>query len=106
MELALEGIFSRHVLNRNANASSLIAIMLGRLKMDVSECIQSYTSMFQRIFEKQKHKYPVNLWDNFGYLQNKFDSDILKEAIKKIVNDQGLSETEYFNSEEERSCRV
>lgn len=81
--------------------------MLGRLKMDVSECIQSYTSMFQRIFEKQKHKYPVNLRENFGYLQNRFDSDILREAIREIVKDRGLSETEYFNcEEEERSCRV
>lgn len=80
--------------------------MLGRLKMDVSECIQSYTSMFKRIFEKQKHKYPVNLWENFGDLQNKFDSEILRGSIRKIVEDRGLSETEYLNSEEERSCRV
>lgn len=89
-----------------ADGSSLIAIMLGRLKMDVSECIKVYTNTFEMVFEKQKHKYPVNLRENFGYLQNKFDSDILRESIKTIVKDQGLSETEKLNSEGERSCRV
>lgn len=80
--------------------------MLGRLKIDVSECIQIYLSMFKNIFENPKHKYPVNLWGNFGDLQPKFDSVVLRESIRKIVEDRGLNETEYFNSEEERSCRV
>ena len=77
--------------------------MLGRLKMDVSECIEVYTSLFERIFEKQKHKSPVSLWGN---LQNKFDSDILRDSIKEIVKSQGLSEAEYLNVEGNRSCRV
>lgn len=80
--------------------------MLGRLKMDVSECIGVYTSMFERIFEKQKHRYSVNLWENFGSLQNRFDSDILRDSIKSIVKRQGLSEAECLNAEGDRSCRV
>lgn len=80
--------------------------MLGRLKMDVSECIEVYTSLFERIFKTQKHKYPVNLWGNFGSLQNRFDSDILRDSIKEIVKRQGLSEAEYLNAEGDRACRV
>jgi hypothetical protein len=105
-EPAPEGNVHNRILCRNADVSSLIAIMLGRLKMDVDECIEVYTSMFEKIFEKQKHKYSVNLWENFGSLQNRFDSDILRESIKEIVERQGSCETERLNAEGDRPCHV
>ncbi len=82
--------------------------MLGRLKMDVDECIHAYTSMFEKIFQKQKHKFAVNHWDNFGSLQNRFDSDLLRDSIKEIVERQGVCETERFNTERDDNnpCRV
>ncbi len=82
--------------------------MLGRLKMDVDECICAYTSMFERIFKKQKHKFAVNHWANFGSLQNRFDSELLRDSIKEIVESQGVCETERFNTErdEYRPCHV
>ena len=80
--------------------------MLGRLRMDVSECIMVYKSLFEKIFARRKHKYPVNLWGNFGSLQNKFDSNMLRDSIIEIVKRQGLSETEVFGAGEDRPCRV
>lgn len=105
-EPALGGSLPSDTLLINADVSSLIAIMLGRLKMDVGECIDVYTSMFEIIFDKQKHKYSANLWENFGYLQNRFDSDILRESIKKIVERQGSCETTRLNDEGDRPCHV
>ena len=57
---------------------SLIAIMLGRLRMTVDECIAVYTHLFRTVFEKQKHKIPISLGRNFGNLQGRFDSAILR----------------------------
>jgi len=77
--------------------------MLGRLKMDVDECIKAYTGMFKDIFEKKKHAFSVNFRGN---LQGKFDSDVLKESIKKIVESNRSSEKDLFNAKGERHCRV
>ena len=80
--------------------------MLGHLKMTVDECITTYTSLFRTIFEKEKHKLSINLWEDFGKLQDRFDSEILRDAIRGIVSDRGFSDTDLFNSAGDRECRV
>ena len=80
--------------------------MLGHLRMTVDDCIIAYTSLFRTIFEKQKHKFPIKLWGNAGDLQERFDSEMLRDAIQQIVRDRGLSETDLFNTGEDRECRV
>ncbi|KAI9654122.1 MAG: hypothetical protein M1829_000976 [Trizodia sp. TS-e1964] len=74
--------------------------------MTVDECIKVYTNLFEEIFEKQKHKLPVNLWSNPGKLQERFDSEILRGAIEGIVEKKGFSKTDLFNAKGERKCRV
>lgn len=74
--------------------------------MSVDECITVYTSMFEKIFEKRKHRLPISLGRNFGNIQPQFDSDILRNSIKEIVESRGLPETERFNAEGDRTCRV
>ena len=80
--------------------------MLGHLRMTVDECVTKYTSLFRTIFEKQKHKYPIKHWRNIGDLQERFDSEVLRDAIREIVRDRGLSETDLFNTGGDRECRV
>ena len=82
------------------NFVSIIAIMLGRLEMDVDECIEAYTSMFETIFGKKG--LPVNMW---GSIKGRFDSTVLEECIRKILKDRGLSERELLNDGNER-CKV
>lgn len=79
---------------------SIIAIMLGRLEMDVDECIEAYASMFETIFSKKG--LPVNMW---GKIKGRFDSSILKDCIRKILTERGLSEGELLNDGKER-CKV
>lgn len=62
--------------------SRLIAIMLGRLKMDVQECIDLYNSMFKEIFGSPIHKFPVTI---AAQIQSQFDSRILRQCIARIV---------------------
>ena len=77
--------------------------MLGRLKMDIGECIAAYTSMFENIFGERKHKYPVNV---LGNVQGRFHSKKLRKSITEIVESKGLRATDLLNNEREGSCRV
>src|ERR1700742_2587430 len=74
---------------------SLIAIMLGRLEMDVDECISAYNRLIKTVFEEKAHKTPIS-W--FGRVQSRFDSGKLKTAIEEVVKTRGYSLTEQFNN--------
>ena len=74
--------------------------MLGRLEMDIQECIDAYTDMFKTIFGKKG--LPVNVW---GKIKGRFDSIVLEECIRKILKDNGHSETEPLNDGRVR-CKV
>ncbi|KAG2014925.1 hypothetical protein GB937_006383 [Aspergillus fischeri] len=69
------------------STGGLIAIMLGRLQMTVDDCITAYTSMFDRIFEKKRHRVTIK-----GKIQGRFDADELKRAVIQILRGQGLDE--------------
>jgi hypothetical protein len=79
----------------------IIAVMLGRLEMDVDECIDAYTSMFGTVFGKKS--LPV---DMFGRIKGRFDSVILEDCVKKILKKRGLKEDEPFLNAKEKACRV
>ncbi|KAG7124123.1 Calcium-independent phospholipase A2-gamma like protein [Verticillium longisporum] len=63
------------------NTGGLIAVMLGRLRMSVDECIAAFTSLCDGVFEKKKHhRVRMN-----GKLRGRFDSRALERAIKQIL---------------------
>ena len=76
----------------------LIAIMLGRLEMDVDECIAAYTKLMKTVFEKKPS------WT--GNIKSQFDTAKLESAIKKVITSHGAKETDLFNDGVERGCRV
>jgi len=55
----------------------IIALMLGRLRMDVETAIDSYNSLGQQVFSEQKR------WLGDG----RFKATNLEEAIKSLVRD-------------------
>lgn len=75
--------------------------MLGRLEMEVDECIDAYTSMFKTIFEKKK--IPIT-WS--GKLKGRFDSEVLEQVIQKMVTDRKLPVTEPFDDGKDRNCKT
>ena len=75
--------------------------MLGRLEMHIDECIDAYTSMFKRIFGNKG--LPVNM---LGKIKGRFDSMVLEECIKEILEQRGWSPTAPLNDEKDRTCKV
>ncbi|OAG43855.1 hypothetical protein AYO21_02082 [Fonsecaea monophora] len=85
------------------STGGLIAIMLGRLEMDVDECIVAYNKLTKAIFEEKAHWTPFN-WS--GRVQSRFDSNKLKAVIDDVITRQGYSPTEPFNDGKPRGCKV
>ena len=81
--------------------TSLIAIMLGRLEMDVQPCIDAYSELSRRIFSKKS--LPVD-WR--GHVNGRYKASELEDAIKKIVKDSGSPEDAPLSDGKGRGCRV
>lgn len=81
----------------------LIAIMLGRLEMDVDECIEAYTKLAEAVFSQKKSRLPFGLK---GKVKAQFDSSKLEKAIRETIKGSGISDTALFNDGNERGCRT
>jgi hypothetical protein len=64
----------------------LIAIMLGRLRMSVEECITAYSKLMKRIFERKENR---SIMGVLGRVKPRFSSEVLGEAIKEVLNSSG-----------------
>jgi hypothetical protein len=79
----------------------LIAIMLGRLKMSVADCITAYLSLSDCVFCKTRHRVTIK-----GQVQGRFDAEELVRAIKEVVKQQGLQENALLKDTPEAGCKV
>ncbi|RBA13412.1 pfs [Fusarium proliferatum] len=79
----------------------MIAIMLGRLRMTVDECIDAYTSLSNKVFEKKSHRIKIN-----GQLQGRFDSTALEQAVKQTLADSGHSKDALLKDCSDGACKV
>jgi hypothetical protein len=75
--------------------------MLGRLKMDVQQCIDAYRQLSNQAF-KRRRRIPFSMG---GKICERFDSKELEMAIKKILVKQGYSKDTLLK-EPGASCRV
>jgi patatin-like phospholipase/acyl hydrolase len=82
------------------STGGLIAIMLGRLRMTVDDCIDAYTSLSDKVFEKKSHRVTFR-----GKLQGRFDTTELERAVKQILVDRGLATTHYLRTLPTRLAR-
>ncbi|CAN9191964.1 unnamed protein product [Alternaria alternata] len=83
------------------STGGLIAVMLGRLKMSVADCITAYLSLSDRVFRKTRHRVTVK-----GQVQGRFDADELARAVKEVVKQQGLLEDALLKDAPEAGCKV
>jgi hypothetical protein len=81
----------------------LIAIMLGRLEMDVDDCISAYSMLIKTVFDEKSRRIPLG-WT--GKTKAQFDSSRLKSAINEVMTIHGVPEAELFNDGITRGCRV
>lgn len=83
------------------STGGLIAIMLGRLKMSVADCITAYLSLSDRVFRKTQHRVTAK-----GQLQGRFDAEELARTAKEVVKQQGLQEDALLKDTPEAECKV
>jgi hypothetical protein len=88
---------------RTDHQNRLIAIMLGRLEMDVDQCIAAYSDLAAAVFGEKLSRFPINIK---GKVKARFDSAKLKSAIRKVVEQIGASETDLLNDGAERGCKT
>ena len=77
--------------------------MLGRLEMDVDQCILAYSGLAEAVFGKKLSRLPFNIKGN---VKAQFDSAKLEKEIRKTIRNSGISETELLNDGAERGCRT
>jgi hypothetical protein len=80
---------------------SLIAVMLGRLRMSVADCITAYLSLSDRVFRKTRHRVTVK-----GQVQGRFDVEELARAVREVVKQQDLPENALLKDAPEAACKV
>lgn len=62
--------------------------MLGRLELSIDECINAYTDLSEDVFH-EKRRLPLGIK---GDLKERYDSEALKLAVKKILKERDLDE--------------
>jgi hypothetical protein len=75
--------------------------MLGRLRMNIDECIDAYILLSDRVFQKKRHRVTGK-----GNIQGRFDSETLAKAVKEVVKGQGLKEDTLLKDVTEAGCKV
>lgn len=85
------------------NVYRLIAIMLGRLEMNVDEYISAYSKLMESVFGEKSSWLPIGLT---GRTKAQFDSTRLKNAIEGVITRQGTSTTDLFDDGRPRGCKV
>lgn len=77
------------------STGGLIAIMLGRLQMDIDSCIRAYLQISDSIFRKERHRFSIN-----GNVQGRFSAEVLEQEIRKIIAECKLDENALFKDPE------
>jgi calcium-independent phospholipase A2-gamma len=77
--------------------------MLGRLEMNIDDCIEAFTEMMDEIF-KQKAKIPFKLFS--GEVKPRYDSATLERCIRKVVTEAGLPPDAKLRDPKDSTCKV
>ncbi|KAJ5404524.1 Patatin/Phospholipase A2-related protein [Penicillium cosmopolitanum] len=88
---------------RGTSTGGLIAIMLGRLEMDIDECLKAYNHLMTFIFSEKINNLPVG-WS--GNIQAQYDSRRLKSAIEDVIIQAGASLNDLMKDGITRKCRA
>jgi hypothetical protein len=75
--------------------------MLGRLKMSVEDCITAYMSLAHEVFEQQRRMFTIR-----GGIQGRFDAKTLEEAVKRILEQQGLHKETLLKDDPDADCKM
>jgi len=77
--------------------------MLGRLEMNVDECITAYSKLMKAVFVEKSSRLPIS-WK--GKVKAQFDSGKLKGAVEDVISRRAASPSDAFNDGKDRGCRT
>ena len=69
--------------------------------MSIDECIDAYLSLWDRVFQKKRHRVTIK-----GSTQSRFDSEELKRVVKEIVTARGLQEDALLKDTSDDACKM
>lgn len=84
------------------STGGLIAIMLGRMRLTVDECILAYNELAPRVFTKVHHRIKLRN----GETQGRFDHVALEREVKALLKTHRMDPDALLETEEGSSCRV
>ncbi|KAL3476528.1 acyl transferase/acyl hydrolase/lysophospholipase [Aspergillus californicus] len=88
-------------------SGGLLAIMLGRLKMDVGQCITGYTRLCKHIFGRKKRLSLTGMSGMTGRRSKaKHEGKRLEYALKSILRELGHEDRDMLLQDVDLSCRV
>ncbi|THV93791.1 hypothetical protein D6D27_04172 [Aureobasidium pullulans] len=85
------------------STGGLIAIMLGRLEMDVDECIEEYVELMATVFGARARRIPIS-WR--GKIKPRFDSKNLENAVKQVLIRKGMAVDARLDDGAGRGCKT
>jgi patatin-like phospholipase/acyl hydrolase len=85
------------------STGGLIAIMLGRMRLTVDECIEAYSELSPNVFSKVHHRIKLTS----GETQGRFDHTALEKGIKSILKTYRMDvESLLKEPQDGSSCKV
>ncbi|KAL4880540.1 acyl transferase/acyl hydrolase/lysophospholipase [Aspergillus karnatakaensis] len=88
-------------------SGGLLAIMLGRLKMDIDQCITGYSRLCKHLFNRKKRLSLTGMSSvTKRKSKSKHDSKRLEFALKSILRELGHEDREILLQDVDLSCRV
>ncbi|KAI1389529.1 acyl transferase/acyl hydrolase/lysophospholipase [Hypoxylon trugodes] len=85
------------------STGGLIALMLGRMRLIVDQCITAYKELSPKIFTKIHHR--INLLN--GETQGRFDHTALENGVRELLKAYDMeAESLLKGPDEENSCKV
>jgi len=83
------------------STGGISALMLGRLRMSIDDCIDAYISLSDRIFQKKRHRVSIR-----GRVQGRFDAGELEKVFKEIIKGRHLGEDALLKDSPDAKCKV
>lgn len=84
------------------STGGLIALMLGRMKMSVDECIEAYSALAPTIFTHIRHRIKLST----GETQGRFDHEAMENGIKAVLAQQGMDTECLLKTQSAGDCKT
>jgi hypothetical protein len=84
----------------------LAALMLGRMRMSISEAEEAYINLSKDLFTPTRANYDPRQVYDFLQASGKFKSEPLETHIKKMLHDKKYKEEELLKDTDPEACKV